>query len=87
MAVYGNGYAARFPTKTCSLEGDYATFYPPAREIPQDGLESCFQDNYLEAPGCTRVAPFANRKIVAAKSPLAVVASHATLPTSGCMVV
>lgn len=88
MAVYGNGCAAIFPTKTDSPEGNYAMFCPLGGEIPQNGLESgVSMVTTLEAPGCTRVAPFANRKVVAAKGPLTLVASHATLPTSGCMVV
>ena len=42
MAVYGNGCAAIFPTKTDSPEGDYAMFCPLGGEIPQNGLESEF---------------------------------------------
>lgn len=37
--AYGNGCAARFPTKTDSPEGVDAMFFPPGREIPQIGLE------------------------------------------------
>jgi hypothetical protein len=41
----------------------------------------------LEAPGWTGVAPLANRKVIAAKGSLAIVAGHATLPTSRRMMV
>jgi len=61
--------------------GIIASFYSNVREIPQPN------DIASKTPRRPRVAALTNRKIVAAKSALAIVAAHAALTAASCVMV